>query len=258
MASEFLGVSAVKFLSVISFLLVSSTLFANDVENQVRVAEVKGSAQIRLAVDQEWSDLKVGDLIPEGAWIQTAFRSKVYLKFWNNTVVQVKSASLVQIKGLSHNGSSMGGRLHLSLGSARVRVKPDRKEMVDFKIVTPGMTTSIKGTEVDLKNCGSAGIITDIREGSVFNENTLAGYVGSQGARQDPVKNGFTSHRVGKYDQVKPGFTKGTGTKKEREKTSNAKKKETFKFAEKEKEAAKSSTPSSPKPPSPPNLTAPK
>ncbi len=128
----------------ITFLFLAGTVYAQD----VRVVEVKGSAEMRSAIDQAWAPLKAGDEIPEGAWIQTAFKSLVYIKFWTNTVVQIKSVTLVQVKGLSNDGKRMAGRLHLALGAARIRVKPDREEIVDFKVVTTRMTTSIKGTEV--------------------------------------------------------------------------------------------------------------
>jgi hypothetical protein len=111
---------------------------------------VKGSAEMRSATDQEWTPLKAGDEISDGAWIQTAFKSRVYIKFWTNTVVQIKSVTLVQVKGLSNDGKRMAGRLHLALGAARIRVKPDREEIVDFKVVTTRMTVSIKGTVVEV------------------------------------------------------------------------------------------------------------
>ena len=133
---------------VLPLFLLSTQLHAQE-SAHVSVLEIKGGAEIRLSIDGEWKPLKVGDLIPDGAWIQTALRSLVYLKFWNNTVAQIKSASLIQVKGLSSDGSRMAGRIHLSLGTARVHV--DKKklaagEKVDFKIVSPKMTTSIKGT----------------------------------------------------------------------------------------------------------------
>ena len=127
---------------MVPFLLLSLPLSAQD----VLVLEVKGTAEMRSGVDQAWAPLKAGDEIPEGAWIQTALKSLVYIKFWTNTVAQIKSASLVQVRGLSNDGKRMTGRIHLALGSARVRVHPERTVDVDFKIVAPKMTTSIKGT----------------------------------------------------------------------------------------------------------------
>ena len=134
----------------IAFLLLFSTqLHAGN--NDVRVSEVKGSAEYRLAVDQPWKPLKAGDVIPSGAWIQTGLGARVYILFWTNTVAQIKSASLVQITGVSRNGKDMAARIRLSLGTARVHVDKHRNkrgEKVDFKIVSPTVTTSIKGTDI--------------------------------------------------------------------------------------------------------------
>ncbi len=142
---------------MVPFLLLSLPLSAQD----VLVLEVKGTAEMRSGVDQAWAPLKAGDEIPEGAWIQTALKSLVYIKFWTNTVAQIKSASLVQVRGLSNDGKRMTGRIHLALGSARVRVHPERTVDVDFKIVAPKMTTSIKGTiaQTSIEHFGVTGSI---------------------------------------------------------------------------------------------------
>lgn len=146
---------------MVPFLLLSLPLSAQD----VLVLEVKGTAEMRSGVDQAWAPLKAGDEIPEGAWIQTALKSLVYIKFWTNTVAQIKSASLVQVKGLSNDGKRMTGRIHLALGSARVRVHPERTEDVDFKIVAPKMTTSIKGTTAYMMIL-HMGVMAGISEGA--------------------------------------------------------------------------------------------
>ena len=121
-----------------------SSLWAADT---VEVLEVRGEAAIRTGLEGEWTPLLKGALIEEGQWIQTNLGSRVYLRFWDNTITQVRSASLVKLETARSKGLKQKGRLRLALGAVKVNVKHDRKEIVDFRVESPKLTTAVKGTQ---------------------------------------------------------------------------------------------------------------
>jgi hypothetical protein len=114
--------------------------------NDVRVLEVRGEAAMRTGVDGKWVPLLKGALLKAGCWIQTSLGTRLYLMIWNNTVVQILSASLVEIEKVEEKGNRQTGRLNLALGMVKVNVRRDRTEIVDFRVNSPRMTTAVKGT----------------------------------------------------------------------------------------------------------------
>ncbi|GEM_PF-4676659 len=147
------------------FLLLLSLAANAQTEVQVKVIEIKGSADSRHAVDKPWKSLRVGDVLPQGAWIQTGLRSRVYVKFGDNTVVQIKSGTLLQIAEAGRTAGKMTGRLKLALGSIHVEVNKT-SETVDFKVVTPQVTASVKGTGFDVR-CYADSSRIDVQHGRV-------------------------------------------------------------------------------------------
>lgn len=151
-------------------LFVLSTAAHAQNEFKVKVIEVKGSAETRAAVDQPWSELKEGMTITNNAWIQTGLKSRVYLKFGDNTVVQVKSATLLQITDAAKNGNQLTAKLKLALGHVHVEVQKS-SETVDFKVVTPDVTTSVKGTGYSAKHYSDMGSKVEVDHGIVGTSN---------------------------------------------------------------------------------------
>ncbi len=135
-----------KLIGVVFLGIMGSPLWASD---SVEVLEVRGDAAVRTGLKGKWLPLVKGIFLRPGQWIQTSFGARVYLKFWSNTVAQVRSASLVEIETVRQEGPKQTGRLRLALGSVRVKVRPDRREIVDFRVKSPGMTTAVKGTQWD-------------------------------------------------------------------------------------------------------------
>ncbi len=113
-----------------------------------RIIEIKrGSAEYRENIKAAWKPLKEGQILRPGSWIQTGMNTLVYAKFYTNTVIQIRSASLLKIAaGHKSADNKITGRLNLALGRVRVRVDPNRTEIVDFRVVSPKLTTSVKGT----------------------------------------------------------------------------------------------------------------
>lgn len=139
----------------------------------VKVVEIKGSADARPAADKPWEPLKAEAVLRKGAWVQTGLKSKVYLRFGDNTVVQLKSATLVQIDEALKQGDKLTGRLKLSLGNVEVNVNDQRKdkETVDFKVTTPQVTTSVKGTFYGVGYNTQFGSVIRVERGLVEADN---------------------------------------------------------------------------------------
>lgn len=167
--------------AIVTSLLAATAHARNDFK--VKVLEVKGSAETRPAVDKAWSGLKEGMTISNGAWVQTGLKSRVYLKFGDNTVVQVKSATLLQITDAAKDGNKLTAKLKLALGNVHVEVQKS-SETVDFKVVTPDVTTSVKGTGYSAKHYSDMGSKVEVDHGivGVNNRYTAHDIVGGKKA----------------------------------------------------------------------------
>jgi hypothetical protein len=144
-------------------------------EFKVKVLEVKGSAETRPAVDKPWTELKEGMTLGNNAWVQTGLKSRVYLKFGDNTVVQVKSATLLQITDAAKNGNQLTAKLKLALGNVHVEVQKSN-ETVDFKVVTPEVTTSVKGTGYSARHYSDLGSKVVVDHGLVRVDNRFTAH----------------------------------------------------------------------------------
>jgi hypothetical protein len=186
------GVMKYMIVALITVAALASPAWAG---NDVRVLEVRGEAAMRTGVDGEWIPLHKGAILKAGCWIQTSLATRLYLKIWNNTVVQILSASLVEIEKVEEDGNRQTGRLNLALGTVKVNVRRDRTEIVDFRVNSPRMTTAVKGTywtNVFLAHLGLS--LVEVLRGMVWvapngGERTLAtsetGTVGA-GSAADP------------------------------------------------------------------------
>lgn len=155
-------------IAIVSSLLTASASAQSDFK--VKILEVKGSAETRPGVDKAWSELKEGMTVSNGAWVQTGLKSRVYLKFGDNTVVQVKSATLLQITDAAKEGNKLTAKLKLALGNVHVEVQKS-SETVDFKVVTPDVTTSVKGTGYSAKHYSDMGSKINVDHGLVRVDN---------------------------------------------------------------------------------------
>ena len=114
---------------------------------EATVVSVTGTVEVRLAPEAAWQPVQAGMKIPQGAVISTGVRSKVELDFEKHSLVIIRRPSIVSIDRSLITEQAVQTRLHLKVGSLRAAVV---KEQIasDFRITTPAVTLSIRGTEI--------------------------------------------------------------------------------------------------------------
>jgi hypothetical protein len=114
---------------------------------EATVVAVKGSVDIKLTAEAAWQPVQEGMKLPVGATICTGVMSRVDLDFDGHAVVTISHPSIVRVDRFLMTDKAVETRLHLKVGSMRAGVV---KEQIasDFKITTPTVTLSTRGTEI--------------------------------------------------------------------------------------------------------------
>ncbi len=93
----------------------------------------------------EWRDAKVGDTLPPGTQIRTRTRSKLGLRFGDDTAVVIENATKASIDQFARAGDTQEVKLGLGYGAIRAGVAETTLRS-DFAIQTPTATLSKRGT----------------------------------------------------------------------------------------------------------------
>ena len=114
---------------------------------EVTVVAVKGTAEVKLTAEAAWQSVQQGMKLPVGATICTGVMSRVDLDFDGHAVVTISHPSIVRVDRFLMTDKAVETRLHLKVGSMRAGVV---KEQIasDFKISTPVVTLSTRGTQI--------------------------------------------------------------------------------------------------------------
>jgi len=113
----------------------------------ITVKAVSGRAH-RMVVTGEktkWVPLAAGEKLDEMTVIRTGFRSKVVLRFADNSVVEIKRATKMGIAEFRKTGKVVKTRLGLKYGAVRTTVQKARA-INDFTVATPVATMAITGS----------------------------------------------------------------------------------------------------------------
>lgn len=127
------------FFAAIIFSL-AAALFAVDAE----VVSVVGKAQVKQGAS--WSDISQGMSLPQGAEIQTGFKSTLVLKI-KGSLVTVNAMSRISLDELSESGGKDNTNLSLKIGSLKSNVKKVEDRRTGFTVRGPAATASVRGTE---------------------------------------------------------------------------------------------------------------
>lgn len=140
-----------------------------------------------------WGDLKVGTALKSSDEIKTGDKSLVLVKFTDNSVVTVRENSVVKIYS-EKAGNNVNKNTHVDAGQVVFDVK--KQDGGDFKVTTPTLVASIRGTEF---------FINASPEFTLF--VLLSGYVDLQallGAQQAAALSGGNFVNVGPDGQIIP------------------------------------------------------
>ncbi len=114
------------------------------------VLEVQGKvrqAPVGIANDAAgWKDVAVNDRLSSGTQIKTSFRSFVTLKFGDDTVVQIKKATLASIDSFVQSDATQDIKLGLAYGTVRGGSSEGRLR-TDLEVESTVATLAKRGTE---------------------------------------------------------------------------------------------------------------
>jgi hypothetical protein len=116
-------------------------------ELQATVLSVTGTAEVRLTRDGPWQPAQAGMKLAAGSVITVGVKSAAELDFDGHAVVVVRRPSILRVDRFLLSNQAVETRLHLKVGSLRAGVVKE-KVASDFKVTTPRVTLSARGTEI--------------------------------------------------------------------------------------------------------------
>jgi hypothetical protein len=171
---------------------------------QALVMEVKGKAQWSGDGGTTWQPMKVHDLLPAGAMIQTGMRSSAALRVGRNATMLIDSVSSVSLPEIVEDGTTLRTRAGLKRGQADIKV--DQAGLTnDFEVITPTSVISVRGTDYSVRYGGLEGTSVDsadtnrlraieVRYMALATKHMLDGNTKTSDVHQDPaVKAMFAS-----------------------------------------------------------------
>ena len=142
----------------------------------VTVLKVSGSAEVRESSEKPWRAIKVGDTYHEGAEIRTGYRSRVDLKFSDNSNMTLNRVSHFRVDKFRRSGNKVVTRSHLSYGKVQAGVEKG-PAFSDYKITTSLGTLGVNGTSGILLYVDSGGRVINacLRQKGLVGWNTGSG-----------------------------------------------------------------------------------
>jgi len=111
------------------------------------VVSVAGTVEVKPPGEEAWRPAQVDMKLGEGTSISTGVRSKVGLDFDGHAVVTISRPSIVVVTRFLMKQGQVQTLLQLKVGSMKAGVLKERIAS-DFKVVTPAVTLSVRGTEI--------------------------------------------------------------------------------------------------------------
>lgn len=133
------------------------------------VVSLVGKVEMQTA-DTDWVVLKEGDSVPTGAVISTGFKAQADIKL-GGSLLTVRQLTRITLRELTETSDTVITDLYLDAGSVRSDVKPLNNKANGYKVRTPAVTSSVRGTTFDNSGRGNSACLVSIEEGCV--ENTL-------------------------------------------------------------------------------------
>jgi len=122
-------------------------------------------------VRNDWKPLKAGMILKEGHQISTGFKSKAVLLFGDNSITIVKPLTQMWINKFVKRENKIHTLLKVKVGTMRIHVKKGEIKS-DFKVSTPQLTASVRGTVWEINSSRAFGDIVSGFEGRVVAKNT--------------------------------------------------------------------------------------
>ena len=146
------------------------------------IKDLIGTVEIKSAGAAAFVPARAGDEIALDTIVSTGFKSSATITVGSATIL-VKPITRLSLSEISSQTGAESINMNLNTGRVRIDVKPPSGTKEDFKVTTPVVTASVRGTSFDLDTRSLS-----VREGTVV-------FRGTNGATI-PVQAGGSSHVV--------------------------------------------------------------
>lgn len=132
-----------KLMALLFCLCCTASLFALEGV----VLSVEGKVEIQDG--DSWIPLEEDDIVDAGAVISTGFKSECVIAL-DETTLTVKALTRLTLEQLFEQDGNKASTMYLDAGSISASVRSEEDKKVAFKVKTPAVTASVRGTDGDV------------------------------------------------------------------------------------------------------------
>ncbi|MDR3247451.1 MAG: FecR domain-containing protein [Treponema sp.] len=186
-----------KKLVVLLLVLSGPLLFAQE----ALILEVNGTVEILRPGETVWQTAQAGQRMSRDTGISTGFKSMARISLGNSTIF-VRALTRLTLEELQNIAGEESVELYLQTGHIRTEVAPPLHGITEFRIISPMVTASVRGTTFEFD-----GLNLQVDEGRVLMRggDGAPGYVGAgRRAESDP----WTGRITGAAETTKAEITR--------------------------------------------------
>lgn len=136
-------------LFLFSFLIGTFSFASNEV---AIVNSVVGKVEIQL--NDNWIQIKNGDILTPGTVISTGFRSSAVL-YIGKSLIEVRALTRLTIEEIVEQNQNYNTTMFLDAGNIKADIKKSDNKRVGFKVRTSVATASVRGTSGEIYSDGT-------------------------------------------------------------------------------------------------------
>lgn len=136
-------------LFLFSFLIGTFSFASNEV---AIVNSVVGKVEIQL--NDNWVQIKNGDILTSGTVISTGFRSSAVL-YIGKSLIEVRALTRLTIEEIVEQNQNYNTTMFLDAGNIKADIKKSDNKRVGFKVRTSVATASVRGTSGEIYSDGT-------------------------------------------------------------------------------------------------------
>lgn len=136
-------------LFLFSFLIGTFSFASNEV---AIVNSVVGKVEIQL--NENWVQIKNGDILTSGTVISTGFRSSAVL-YIGKSLIEVRALTRLTIEEIVEQNQNYNTTMFLDAGNIKADIKKSDNKRVGFKVRTSVATASVRGTSGEIYSDGT-------------------------------------------------------------------------------------------------------
>jgi hypothetical protein len=171
-----------KITAIMLLVMGASLLYAQ--EGGAYITDITGTVEVKAPGAAEWRAAEAGESITKDTVISTGFKSTALVILGNSTLM-VRPLTRLTVEEIQNRRGNESVNLFIQTGRIRAEVKPPAGGKTDFRVRSPVVTASVRGTSFDFD-----GFNLSVTEGQVHltGGDGTAVYVGAgHQAASDPA-----------------------------------------------------------------------